>query len=150
MGVAPPGTTPTLLLHPHPAVGQSVVEDLTRDSSALQQGGGGGEGRDGVQRDLGLALAPPDAGQQGTGVVTESPAHQNAARRGTERGALMQGRGRGRRLLVERGVMVVRHQLVTEVDGFHGGAGEEAVAAQDGGEGFSEVVVEGVDDGVER
>lgn len=52
-------------------------------------------------------------------------------------------------LLLQRGVVVIGHQLVAEVHRLHRRGGAASVAAQDGGEGLPEVRVERVNDRVQ-
>lgn len=57
--------------------------------------------------------------------------------------------GQRLRFLLKRRVVVIRHQLVTEIHSLHCGAGEDFIATQNRGERLSEVRVERVNDRIE-
>lgn len=54
-----------------------------------------------------------------------------------------------RDFFVDEGILVIRHQLVADVNSFHWRVGAEIAAAQEAGEGLPELSVEGVYDGIQ-
>lgn len=129
---------------------ESFSDNLTWDSLALHESRGG-EWRDSVQGNLPIALKLYDVGQVHVFVIS---GHVRGNRILIERETRLLSRvrdldGQRLRFLLKCRVVVIGHQLVTEIHRLHVCAGKNFIATQNRGERLPEVRVKRVDDGIE-